>query len=61
MAPSSQPLAGFMTNPAGAAIVNAVGPVLQLVSNAVVADRRHLVIVPEQPTKMGAPVQIQWP
>jgi hypothetical protein len=27
-----QPLQGFMTNPAGAAVVNAIGPIRQLVT-----------------------------
>ena len=54
-----QPLAGFMTNPAGAAIVNAVGPIRQIVQNATKAERRYLVIVSGTPDKPGAPVQLQ--
>jgi YVTN family beta-propeller protein len=54
-----QPLVSFTTNPAGGAIVNAVGPIRQLVGEAVDVDRRYLVIVPGQPAKMGAPAQIQ--
>lgn len=54
-----QPLAAFMTNPAGSAIVNADGPIRQLVSEAAAAERRYLVIVPGQPDRMGAPVQVQ--
>jgi hypothetical protein len=54
-----QPLVSFTTNPAGGAIVNAVGPIRQLVGEAVDVDRRYLVIAPGQPAKMGAPVQIQ--
>lgn len=56
-----QPLASFMTNPAGSAIVNANGPIRQLVGDMVPADRRYLVIVPGSPNKMGDPVQIQAP
>ena len=54
-----QPLASFMTNPAGAAIVNAVGPIRQLVRSEVDASRRYLVIVPGTTTELKEPVQIQ--
>ena len=33
-----QPLAAFMTSPAGSAIVNAVGPIRQIVQHAVPAE-----------------------
>jgi hypothetical protein len=56
-----QPLAGFMTNPAGSAIVNAAGPIRQLVIGAAAAERRYLVIVPGRPDSMGTPVQLQSP
>jgi YVTN family beta-propeller protein len=56
-----QPLSAFTTNPAGAAIVNAVGPIRQIVSNDAAALRRYLVIVPGTPGQLGAPVQIQAP
>jgi YVTN family beta-propeller protein len=56
-----QPLAAFMTNPAGSAIVNANGPIRQLVSETAAPERRYLVIAPGQPDQMGAPVQIQSP
>lgn len=56
---SLQPLAAFMTNPAGGAIVNADGPIRQLVSNANATAQRYLVIAPGYPDKIGAPVQIQ--
>src|SRR6185437_5431859 len=54
------PLAAFKTNPAGSAVVNAVGPIRQVVQegNAAV-DRRYLVIVPGTAAAHGAPVQIQ--
>jgi len=56
-----QPLQSFMTNPAGAAIVNAIGPIRQLVEGDVKAQRRYLVIVPASGTELGAPVQVQVP
>jgi hypothetical protein len=55
-------LANFMTNPAGAAIVNALGQIRQLVAPGqdVSADRRHyLVIAPLVAGKPGTPVQVQ--
>jgi hypothetical protein len=54
-----QPLASFMTNPAGAAIVNAVGPIRQLVRGEVDTPRRYLVIVSGSTTETGKPVQVQ--
>jgi YVTN family beta-propeller protein len=54
-----QPLAAFMTNPAGAAIVNAIGPIRQVVQSANGESRRYLVIAPQVDGKPGAPVQIQ--
>lgn len=54
-----EPLASFTTNPSGAAIVNAVGPIRQIVQNDVKTNRRYLVIVPGTPDKLGSPVQVQ--
>jgi hypothetical protein len=56
---SLEPLAAFMTNPAGSAIVNAVGPIRQIVRSTDKAQRRYLVIVPGTVGKLGAPVQVQ--
>ena len=56
---SLQPLSAFMTNPAGAAIVNASGPIRQWVQPTTADVRRYLVIAPGAPTEMGPPVQIQ--
>ncbi len=56
---SVEPLAAFMTNPAGAAVVNAVGPIRQIVASTENAQRRYLVIVPGPVGKPGAPVQVQ--
>jgi YVTN family beta-propeller protein len=58
---SLQPLAAFMTNPAGSAIVNATGPIRQIVDKSAKAERRYLVIAPGDVTMPGAPVQIESP
>ena len=54
-----EPLAAFTTNPAGAAIVNAVGPIRQIVHGEGTSSRRYLVIVPGTAEKPGAPAQVQ--
>jgi YVTN family beta-propeller protein len=57
-----EPLASFMTNPAGSAIVNAVGQIRQLVAPGASAagdKRRYLVIAPQVSGKPGTPVQVQ--
>ncbi|CAG2142121.1 hypothetical protein LMG19282_02173 [Cupriavidus campinensis] len=55
-----EPLAAFMTNPAGSAIVNAIGPIRQVVrDDAGAGARRYLVIAPSENGKPGAPVQVQ--
>jgi YVTN family beta-propeller protein len=54
-----QPLAAFMTNPAGAAIVNAIGPIRQLVQGDSGPARRWLVIAPGTAAAPGVPVQVQ--
>src|SRR5262249_5498676 len=54
-----EPLAAFTTNPAGAAIVNAVGPIRQIVQSDAPAERRYLLIVPGTPGKLGTPAQVQ--
>jgi len=56
-----QALATFTTNPAGAAIVNAVGPIRQLVEGETTAARRYLVIAASSAAAPGKPVQIQIP
>ncbi|MGF6311119.1 YVTN family beta-propeller protein [Bradyrhizobium sp. i1.8.4] len=58
---SVQPLAAFMTNPAGSAIVNAAGPIRQIVQSAAKAERRYLVIALGEPAKLGAVMQVQTP
>ena len=54
-----KPLAAFNTNPAGAAIVNAVGPIRQVVQGTGGSPRRYLVILGGTPAVTGAPVQVQ--
>jgi YVTN family beta-propeller protein len=56
-----EPLAAFVTNPAGAAIVNAVGPIRQIVTGGTEARRRYLVIAPGTAGGLGLPVQVQAP
>ena len=54
-----QPLASFMSNPAGAAIVNSVGPIRQVVEATAKESRRYLVIAPGTPKDVGKPIQVQ--
>jgi len=54
-----EPLASFMTNQSGAAIVNTVGPIRQVVQGPDNGERRYLVIFPGTVQQRGVPVQIQ--
>jgi len=54
-----QPLSAFMTNPAGAAIVNTTGPIRQIVQSDVKSERRYLVIVEGTAARLGAVVQVE--
>ena len=54
-----EPLSNFTTNPAGAAIVNGVGPIRQVVQADAPVQRRVLVVAPVADGKVGAPVQVQ--
>jgi YVTN family beta-propeller protein len=58
-----EPIAQFMTNPAGAQIVNAVGPIRQIVDPATQArdERRYLAVMTVENGKPGRPVQLQQP
>jgi YVTN family beta-propeller protein len=56
-----QPLAAFMTNPAGSAIVNAAGPIRQIVEGSAKPARRYLVIAPGDATTVGEAIQVQAP
>jgi hypothetical protein len=59
MLPHPNPLAAFMTNPSGSAIVNAVGPIRQILNGEDKTRRRYLVILFGTPSKPGRAVQIQ--
>src|SRR5580700_3228314 len=52
-------LQGFMTNPAGAAIVNTIGPIRQVVRGEDEVHRRYLVIAPGTADAHGAVVQVE--
>jgi YVTN family beta-propeller protein len=54
-----QPLAAFMTNPAGSAIVNAAGPIRQILDRGAKADRRYLVIASGEAAMPGETIQIE--
>jgi YVTN family beta-propeller protein len=54
-----QPLSAFMTNPAGAAIVNATGPIRQIVQSNAKAEKRYLVIAEGTAGQPGAVVQVE--
>ena len=56
-----EPIASFMTNPAGAAIVNTVGPIRQVVDVATPEARRYLVIAAGSQEHPGQAVQVQTP
>jgi YVTN family beta-propeller protein len=56
-----EPLAIFMTNPAGSAIVNAIGPIRTLVQGGGHQSRRYLVIAPQAEGATGLSVQVQAP
>jgi len=59
--PPLEGLAAFSTNPAGAAVVGAVGPIRQVVAPDAPSPRRYLVIAPVKEGEPGAPVQLQRP
>jgi YVTN family beta-propeller protein len=54
-----EPLAAFTTNPAGSAIVNATGPIRQLVRGEGATPRRYLVVAAGLPAAPGPVLQIQ--
>ena len=54
-----EPLQAFMTNPAGSAVVNAIGPIRQLVRGDDKGEARYLVIAPGTAQDHGAPAQVQ--
>jgi YVTN family beta-propeller protein len=54
-----EPLAAFMTNPAGSAIVNATGAIRQVVHGEDKIQRRYLVVAEGHADKPGHIVQVQ--
>lgn len=54
-----QSLSAFMTNPAGSAIVNAVGPIRQIVEAKHKDEKRYLVVATSADGKPGEVVQVQ--
>jgi YVTN family beta-propeller protein len=56
-----EPIAQFMTNPAGAAVVNAVGPIRQIVQPDAPRrdERRYLVVMTSDNGRPGRSVQLQ--
>src|SRR5271156_6558450 len=48
-----------LSDPAGAQIVNALGPIRQVVLGEAEAARRYLVIAPGTPASLGEAVQLQ--
>ncbi|MGD0633900.1 MAG: YncE family protein [Beijerinckiaceae bacterium] len=55
----TQPLAAFMSNPAGSAIVNALGPIRQIVQGEAKTERRYFVITEGTVAQPGRVVQLQ--
>jgi hypothetical protein len=53
------PIAKFMGNPAGAAIVGAIGPLRKSVAGTSGNPKRYLVIAPVVDDKAGTPIQVQ--
>jgi hypothetical protein len=53
-----EPLTRFMTNPAGSAVVNAIGPIRQVVRMQEGAARRYLAIL-QTGSDAAAPVPVQ--
>ena len=54
-----EPVAKFMSNPAGAAVVNAIGPLRKAVQGGGSSPRRYLVISATTDDKPGPPLQVQ--
>ena len=54
-----EPLANFTTNPAGSAIVNAAGPIRQVVSGEAGGGRRWLVVADSSTGSPSAVIQVQ--
>jgi len=48
-----------VTNPAGAAIVNTIGPIRQVTQSTGTTPKRYLVIATGTPAQLGESVQVQ--
>ncbi|MDB5740497.1 MAG: hypothetical protein JWP16_1537 [Alphaproteobacteria bacterium] len=53
------PTLSFMTNPAGAAIVDSVGPIRQIVEDSDTAARKYLVVADGNASQTRVVVQVQ--
>lgn len=58
---SLQPIAAFITNPAGSAIVDTVGPIRRVIEGTDASATRYLTIAEGTPAKPGAIAQTQRP
>ena len=54
-----EPIATFMSSPAGTAVANTIGPLRQVVGPDAKEKRRYLVIAEGTPKQVGSPVQRQ--
>jgi YVTN family beta-propeller protein len=54
-----EPLAKFVTNPVGAAVVNAIGPLRKVASTQGEESRRYLAVVASEGNGFGPTVQVQ--
>jgi hypothetical protein len=51
--------ARFITNPAGAAVVNTLGPIRQIVQTGGMTPKRYLVVSSGSPAQRGELVQVR--
>ena len=56
---AEQAIWGFITNPAGAAVVNSIGPIRRIVGGEDKVQPDYPVIVPGTAGNLRAPVQVQ--
>ena len=56
-----EPIGRFMSNPAGSAIVNSVGPIREVVAASAGPQRRYLVVAHGTPERIGPVIQTQLP
>jgi len=54
-----EPVARFTTNPAGAAIVNAIGPLRKVAQEDALGQKRYFVIVGSNGAAQETPLQVQ--